>query len=66
MLNIGDKVVGVYGAMIPEEMGEVTKINYDDTVTVMFDDGAVKVMDQDDIRDDYFTPVGSPIGIYLV
>jgi len=66
MLNIGDKVIGVWGAMFPEDAGEIVKINHDDTVTIMFDDGAVKVMDQDDIRDDYFTPVGSPIGIYLV
>ena len=65
MLNVGDKIVGVYGAMFPEEMGEVTKVNYDDTVTVLFDEGAVKTYEQDEIRTDYLAPAGSPIGIYL-
>jgi len=65
MLNVGDSVVGVFGAMFPEEFGEVTKINSDGTVTVFFDDGAVKTYEQDEIRTDYMSPAGSPIGIYV-
>ena len=65
MINVGDSFVGVFGAMFPEEFGEVTKINSDGTVTVFFDDGAVKTYEQDEIRTDYMSPVGSPIGIYV-
>ena len=65
MLTVGQEVIGVWGAMFPEDSGEIVKVNSDDTVTIMFDDGSVKVMDQEDIRDDYFQPAGSPIGVYL-
>lgn len=65
MYTVGQEVIGVWGAMFPESEGEIVKVNHDDTITIMFDDGSVMTTEQESIRNDYFEPTGSPVGIYL-
>lgn len=66
MINVGDKVVANYGAMFPTVEGEVTKCGVS-VVHIMFDDGAVRMVDYDDIKMLGERSVnGSPIGIHLV
>jgi len=63
MFEVGTRVYANYGAMFPISEGEVVKINYDDTYTVMFDDGAVRTVT--DIREEGYRSVnGSPIGVF--
>jgi len=73
-LNIGDRVVGIYGAMIPHKIGKIVGLEMLPTgvvVDVEFDDGIQEMMEYD-IRDEKAleralmgTQVGTPIGVYL-
>ncbi len=68
MLNLGDKIIGMFGAMIPEWYGEIIKLevtNQGVMVDVKWDNGSVSEITECSVRDDYYNPVGSPIGYYL-
>jgi predicted ribosome-associated RNA-binding protein Tma20 len=64
MIQVGDNVVANYGAMFPTVDGEVVKCNADGTYTVMFDDGAVRNVDNIMMPGERSVN-GSPIGIHL-
>jgi hypothetical protein len=61
----GDRVIANYGAMYPTVEGEVTKCNDDGTYTIMFDDGAVRNVNEIKLAGQRSVN-GSPIGIFLV
>lgn len=64
MIERGTQVIANYGAMFPTSEGEVVKCNADGSYTVMFDDGAVRTVE--DIREPGWRSVnGSPIGIFV-
>ena len=73
-LNIGDRVVGIYGATIPYKVGKIVGLEMLPTgvaVDVEFDDGIQEMMEYD-LRNEKAlervlmgTQVGSPIGVYL-
>jgi len=70
-MNVGDKVVGIYGATIPYAYGEVVKVK-DTEVDVQWENGSVSEMMDTDIRNEKAleralmgTQIGSPIGVYL-
>lgn len=65
---IGTKTIHMYGAYYPEAEGIV--VDFDETnatIAVKDSDGEIfeSVVAISSIRDDYFKPVGSPIGIYF-
>jgi len=72
MVKLGDKIIGVFGAMHAEWSGEVINIKTYDTgpstpeVKVKWENGSYSNMGADEIRNDYFIPIisGSGIGYY--
>lgn len=74
-LNIGDKVVGIYGATIPHVNGKIVGLEMMPRgvmVDVEWDDGTVTEILEYDLRSEKAleralmgTQVGSPIGVYL-
>lgn len=66
-LRIGDKVVGFFGAMLPLEEGEIVGLEmmpYGIAVDVLFQDGTIKYLTDFELRGDYYSSKGSPIGYY--
>jgi hypothetical protein len=73
-LNIGDRVVGIYGAMFPHKEGKIVGLEMLPqglVVDVEFEDGIQEMMEYN-IRSEKAleralmgTQVGSPIGVYL-
>ena len=74
-LNIGDKLVGIYGATIPHWVGEIVGLEMMPNgvaVDVKWANGSVSEMMEYDIKNEKAleralmgTQVGSPIGVYL-
>jgi hypothetical protein len=73
-LNIGDKVVGIYGAMIPPKVGKIVGLEMMPQgvmVDVEFDDGIQEMMEYNIQNEKALeralmgTQVGTPIGVYL-
>lgn len=63
MIEVGTRVYANYGAMFPTVEGEIVKINSNGTYTVMYEDGAVKTVEE--IREQGWRSVnGSPIGVF--
>lgn len=68
MLNLGDKIIGMFGAMIPEWYGEVVGLEMMPqgvAVDIKWQNGSITEIMEYDLREDYYNPVGSPIGYYL-
>lgn len=61
---VGKKVIGRWGAMHPESLGEVVLAG---TVGVFirWDDLPESFVPYFELRNDYAEPVGSPVGIYV-
>lgn len=74
-LNIGDKVVGIYGAMIPNANGKIVGLEMMPQgvmVDIEWEDGTITEILEYDLRSEKAlervlmgTQVGSPIGVYL-
>ena len=74
-LNIGDRVVGIYGATIPNVIGKIVGLEMMPmgiAVDVEWENGSVSEMMEYEIRNEKAlervlmgTQVGSPIGVYL-
>ena len=74
-MNVGDQVVGIYGATIPYVYGKIVGLEMMPqgvAVDVEWDNGSVSEMMEYDIRNEKAlervlmgTQVGSPIGVYL-
>ena len=73
-LNIGDRVVGIYGATIPYWTGEIVGLEMMPqgvAVDVEFEDGIQEMMEYDIKNEKALervlmgTQVGTPIGVYL-
>ena len=68
-MKLGDKVIGRWGAMIEEWVGEIVKINPTNQgteVDVLWENGSMKYLMDFEIRGDYYAPEGTPIGVYRV
>lgn len=57
-------MIGRWGAMIPESEGVIVRFK-NNNVDIIFEDGSKHYCQLDDLRNDYYNPTGSPIGIYL-
>ena len=74
LMNIGTKIIGNYGAMIPLWEGEVVTIETftvgpelgNSDVKVRWDNGSHTWMLLSEIRDDYFDPKLPGIGYFAV
>ena len=74
-LNVGDRIVGIYGATIPHWVGKIVGLEMMPSgvaVDVEWENGSVSEMMEYDIRNEKAleralmgTQVGSPIGVYL-
>ena len=66
-LRIGGKVVGFFGAMFPLVVGEIVGLQmmpYGIAVDVLLEDGTMLPLTDFELRGDYYSPQGSPIGYY--
>jgi hypothetical protein len=66
-MKVGDKVVGFFGAMLPLVEGEIVKLEdaeYGVAVDVLLEDGTMKYLTDFELRGDFYSPQGSPIGYY--
>lgn len=66
-LKIGDKVVGFFGALFPLVEGKIVGLKmmpYGVAVDVLLEDGTMLPMTDFELRGDYYSPKGSPIGYY--
>ena len=72
MVELGTKIIGNYGAMIPLSFGEVVTISTYDTgpstpeVKVKWENGSHTWILLKEIRDDYFDPKLPGIGYFAV
>ena len=74
-LNVGDRIVGIYGATIPHWVGKIVGLEMMPNgvgVDVEWDNGSISEMMEYDLRNEKAleralmgTQVGSPIGVYL-
>ena len=67
-MYLGDKIIGMFGAMIPEWYGEIVGLEMMPqgiAVDIKWQNGSITEIMEYDLREDYYNPVGSPIGYYL-
>lgn len=69
-MEVGDIVIGRFGAMIPEWKGVIEKIEVNaaggNAVDIAWADGGMKYLMDFELRDDYYAPKGSPVGYYYM
>ena len=68
-LELGTEITEVLGAIEPERVGKIAGIDYvpntpNPECDVKWEDGSYTCMLLSDIREDYFDPLGSPIGYF--
>ena len=71
-IELGTEITGCFGAMLPEEIGEIVTISTYNTsptepeVKIKWDDGSNTWIPMKNIRDDYFVPKLPAIGYFAV
>ena len=60
----GKKVIGHWGAMIPETFGIIADVR-PTGVRIVWEDMPQDFKTYDELRYDYDNPVGTPIGVYV-
>ena len=66
-MKTGEKIIGIWGAGLPEWEGMIAKIaEYPQgtEVDVLWENGSTTYAMLTDLRDDYWNPEGSAIGLY--
>jgi hypothetical protein len=68
VMELGTEIIGRFGAMLPEEVGEVVMIgNFSPEIKVKWEDGKKSTwLSLSEIRDDYFDPKLPAIGYFAI